>query len=236
MHCRILTVAVSSVEAVAATSVHRQAQMQLAAHGAAAVDTEAVADRPPQSWAWDPRKRLLVVARRVLESPEVVREPEVIGDLNLSLCLMEVRETETETADFGEKQTSSPTATATAKQIGAGNTAASIPAAAAPATEEEREEAVAPVQANPYTTSLVPSFFEPPCTRVMYRETEKPGIADALTASEPKEKLRKRKEMQSHGRSPPCGARLFVCSISYSYCVQTSFPLLEVMIVCVGTL
>jgi len=163
-------VAVSSAEAVAATAVpylHMQAKMQLAAHGAAAVDTEAVPDRPPQAWAWEPRKRLVVVARRVLESPEIVREPDVIGDLNLSLCLMEGQETET--ADFSEKQTGSPTyATATAKQIGAGNTAASIPAAAAPATEEDRGEAVAPVYRPPPT---------PPCTTTTATTAPSPATA-----------------------------------------------------------
>jgi hypothetical protein len=39
--------------------------MHLAAHGAAAVDTEAAADRPPQAWPWEPRKRLVMAARRV---------------------------------------------------------------------------------------------------------------------------------------------------------------------------
>ncbi len=38
-----------------------------------------------------------------------------------------------------------------------------------------------------------------------------------LRCSKPKEKLRKIKDMQSHGKSPPCAVRLFVCYISYSY-------------------
>jgi hypothetical protein len=110
-----------------------------------------MADRPPQAWAWEPRKRLVVVARRVLESQEIVREPEVIGDLHLSLCSF-MEERETETADFSEKRRSSPTfATATAKQIEAGNTAVSIPAEAAPSTEEERKKAVVPVYRPPPT-------------------------------------------------------------------------------------
>jgi hypothetical protein len=50
-HSNTRRVAASSAEAVAATAVHRQAQMHLAAHGAAAVDTEAAAERPPQACA-----------------------------------------------------------------------------------------------------------------------------------------------------------------------------------------
>jgi hypothetical protein len=81
----------SAAAAVAATAVSSRALVQSAAHGAAAVATEAAAAAtPPQAWAWEPRNRLLMVARRVLESPEIVRESEVIGDLNLSVCsLME---------------------------------------------------------------------------------------------------------------------------------------------------
>ncbi len=60
--------AASSAGAEAATAVHRQAQMHFAAHGAAAVDTEAASDRPPQAWPWEQRKRLEVVARRVFTS------------------------------------------------------------------------------------------------------------------------------------------------------------------------
>jgi hypothetical protein len=69
------------------------------------VATEAAAATPSQAWAWEPRNRLLVVARRVLESPGIVHETEVIGDLNVRVgSLMEDQEAEvaplTETADL----------------------------------------------------------------------------------------------------------------------------------------
>jgi hypothetical protein len=113
----------------------------------------------------------LVVARRVLGSPEIVRESEGIGDLNVSVCsFMEDQEAEvaplTETADFTEKPTSSPTyATAAA----AGKTAdgdkavssAEAPATAAPVMEEEHEEAAEPVYRPVYRPTPTP----PPWSR-----------------------------------------------------------------------
>ena len=124
------------------------------------VATEAAAATPSQAWAWEPRNRLLMVARWVLESPEIVRESEVIGDLNLSVCsLMEDQEAEVaplmETADFCKKPTSSPTyAAAAAGQTADGDKAVSsaeAPATAAPAMEEEHEEAAQPVYRPPPT-------------------------------------------------------------------------------------
>ena len=56
-------------------------------------------------------------------------------------------------------------------------------------------------------------------------ETEKPGTADVLIASELREKHRKNKvleiylvvQVQCYARSPPCGANFSFCSLTYSY-------------------
>jgi hypothetical protein len=181
----------SAAAAVAATAVHSQALVQSAAHGAAA-------PTPPQAWAWEPRNRLLVVARRVLESPEIVRESEVIGDLNVSVCsLMEDQEAEVaplmETADFCKKPTSYPTYAASA----AGQTAdgdkevssAEALATAAPAMEEEHEEAAEPVYRPPPTPPPWSRHFssDPACVLCTYcfagnRETMNSRCSDCFRA------------------------------------------------------
>jgi hypothetical protein len=56
--------------------------------------------------------------------------------------------------------------------------------------------------------------------------TKEPG---PLSASDPEDMLNRSKAMENHGRSPSCGADCLFCSISLSYCAQTSFHLLEVM-------
>jgi len=189
---------VLSSAAVAATAVRSRALVQSAAHGAAAVATEAAAATPPQAWAWEPRNRLLVVARRVLESPEIVRESEVIGDLNLSVCsLMEDQEAEVaplmDTADFSKKPTSSPTyAAAAAGQTADGDKAVSgaeAPATAAPAMEEEHEDAAQPAYRPPPTPPPWSRHFSSHPARVLCtycfagnRETRNSRCSDCFRA------------------------------------------------------
>jgi hypothetical protein len=77
-----------------------------AALGAAYAAPTPAATTPPRTWMWEPRNRLVAVARKIkethLESPETVRRPEAIGELNISLSSMTEERTEEEEAEGGE--------------------------------------------------------------------------------------------------------------------------------------
>jgi hypothetical protein len=98
--------------AAAATSLQGLAQSLVqvempAALGAAYAAPTPAATTPPRTWMWEPRNRLVAVARKIkethLESPETVRRPEAIGELNISLSSMMMEErTEEEEAEGGE--------------------------------------------------------------------------------------------------------------------------------------
>jgi hypothetical protein len=97
--------------AAAATSLQGLAQSLVqvdmpAALGTASVVPTPAAKTPPRTWMWEPRNRLVAVARKIkethLESPETVRRPEAIGELNISLSSMTEERTEEEEAKGGE--------------------------------------------------------------------------------------------------------------------------------------
>ncbi len=82
----------------------------LAACGAATA-APATAAMPPRAWAWEQRSELVVLARRVqdspMESPETSRNPDSPSKLNISMSsLAEERETDgvSEIAVFGKEQ------------------------------------------------------------------------------------------------------------------------------------
>ncbi len=95
------TAAAASGQHLAQSLVHVK---KPAALGTASAVPASAASTPPRTWAWEPRSRLVVVARKVqaasMESP-TLRELEAIGDLNVSLCSMTEELTEVEEREEG---------------------------------------------------------------------------------------------------------------------------------------
>ena len=94
---------------------------------------------PQRAWVWEPRDRLLVVARRLqedhLESPETARGPACVSDFNISLSSSPE---EREPVEVCSRRDSSPPPYA-----GAATRAATDPSAADPGLETSGESAPA---------------------------------------------------------------------------------------------
>jgi hypothetical protein len=99
--CEDISSGARAAATAAVTTVQSPTQMGVPAACGAATAAPATAATPPQTWAWEQRSGLVVLARRVqdssMESPETSRNPDGPSELNISMSsLAEERETETD--------------------------------------------------------------------------------------------------------------------------------------------
>ena len=132
-----------------------------AAPGAVTAAPATAAVTPQRAWAWEPRGRLLVVARRLqeehLESPETARGPECVSDFNISLSSSPE---DREPVEVCIRTDNSPTCLAAAARVVTALSAADLglqtSGEAAPAVEERTEVKERTVEVEP--------VFQPPPT------------------------------------------------------------------------
>jgi hypothetical protein len=154
-------VAAAPAAAAPAPEVTSSQIVRPAAPGESTAAPAIAAVTPQRAWVWEPRDRLLVVARRLqeehLESPETARGPECISDFNISLFSSPE---DREPAEVCSKTDNSPTCVAAAARVvtalSAADSGLQTPGEAAPAVEETTEVKERTVEVEP--------VFQPPPT------------------------------------------------------------------------
>jgi hypothetical protein len=193
--------AAAPVAAAPAAAVTSAQIVRPAAPGAATAAPATAAVTPQRAWAWEPRGRLLVVARRLqeehLESPETARGPECVSDFHISLSSSEDREP----VEVCSRTDNSPTCLAAAVRVvtalAAANLGLQTSGEAALAVEERTEVKERTVEVEPVSSHhlhphpglsiflVIPDVF---CALCAVLETEKSGMLNAQIAIGLKEK------------------------------------------------